>query len=228
MKVKNNIIAHRGMFNNKDIPENSYLAFKKAIENNYDFELDVQITADNKLVVFHDYNLKRMCKADINVQESTYKELLNKPTNYTFYKLDEYNKPLDGAKFKLQKLNSDKKYEDVPVTMETGESGKTYYRVDDTSTNYIIETVNGEGTVYYLSEGQYRILEVVPPEGYELPAKSINAATFVVDEDGQIFGGSVITNKPKTEKINAYAEAKLIINIQTGQTILNKGLKEDN
>lgn len=161
-----------------------------------------------------------------NKQEvvDTFKELLNKPTNYTFYKLDEYNKPLDGAKFKLQKLNSDKKYEDVPVTMETGESGKTYYRVDDTSTNYIIETVNGEGTVYYLSEGQYRILEVVPPEGYELPAKSINAATFVVDEDGQIFGGSVITNKPKTEKINAYAEAKLIINIQTGQTILKYGL----
>ena len=31
---------------------------------------------DNKLVVFHDYNLKRMCKVDIDIQKTTYSELL--------------------------------------------------------------------------------------------------------------------------------------------------------
>ena len=37
----------------------------------------------------------------------TYKELINKPTPYTFYKFDENNELIDGAEFKLQKLNSD-------------------------------------------------------------------------------------------------------------------------
>ena len=46
MNIKNNLIAHRGMFNNKDIPENSYLAFKEAIRNEYDFELDIHLTKD--------------------------------------------------------------------------------------------------------------------------------------------------------------------------------------
>ena len=53
-------IAHRGLFNNKDIPENSITAFRKAVENDYGIELDVQLTTDNKLVVFHDRSLERM------------------------------------------------------------------------------------------------------------------------------------------------------------------------
>ena len=60
MKIRNNRIAHRGAFNNIDIPENSLLAFKKAIDMKWDIELDVQLTKDNVLVVFHDEDLKRM------------------------------------------------------------------------------------------------------------------------------------------------------------------------
>lgn len=37
--------AHRGL-NNSDIPENSMAAFKNAIENGYEIELDVQLTYD--------------------------------------------------------------------------------------------------------------------------------------------------------------------------------------
>lgn len=56
------LIAHRGYYNNKKgIPENSVLVFKKAIDNNYLIELDVRLTKDQKLVVFHDDNLKRVC-----------------------------------------------------------------------------------------------------------------------------------------------------------------------
>lgn len=54
-------IAHRGLFNNTDIPENSMPAFQKAIECGFGIELDVQITKDGELVVFHDKTLKRMC-----------------------------------------------------------------------------------------------------------------------------------------------------------------------
>lgn len=75
--LSRNLIAHRGYHNNKKgIPENSVLAFKKAIDNKYLIELDVRLTKDKKLVVFHDGNLKRVCGVNKSVKDLTYKELL--------------------------------------------------------------------------------------------------------------------------------------------------------
>ena len=75
--LSRNLIAHRGYHNNKKgIPENSVLAFKKAIDNNYLIELDVRLTKDKKLVVFHDGNLKRVCGVNKRVKDLTYRELL--------------------------------------------------------------------------------------------------------------------------------------------------------
>ena len=71
----NNIIAHRGVFNNKDIPENSMLAFKKALKLNIPIELDVQLTKDNYLVVFHDSDLFRMTGVHGIVQDMEYKDI---------------------------------------------------------------------------------------------------------------------------------------------------------
>ena len=70
--------AHRG-FHNKDVkrPENSMSAFKMAVELGYGIELDVQLTKDNQVVVFHDFDLKRMCGIEKAVSECTYEELLN-------------------------------------------------------------------------------------------------------------------------------------------------------
>lgn len=53
--------AHRGLFNNKDIPENSMKAFEEAMHKGYAIELDIQMTKDGYLVVFHDKSLKRVC-----------------------------------------------------------------------------------------------------------------------------------------------------------------------
>ena len=75
MKIHNNRIAHRGAFNNIDIPENSLLAFKKAIKMNWAIELDVQLTKDNVLVVFHDENLERMTGINKNICEVTSMEI---------------------------------------------------------------------------------------------------------------------------------------------------------
>lgn len=67
--------AHRGLFNNIDIPENSLEAFQKAVDRGYGIELDVQLSKDDVLVVFHDASLKRMCGIDGNVWEYTFEEL---------------------------------------------------------------------------------------------------------------------------------------------------------
>ena len=68
-------IAHRGLFNNENIPENSIPAFKKAVENGYGIELDVQLTTDNKLVVFHDESLLRMTGIDKTLNQCSYEEI---------------------------------------------------------------------------------------------------------------------------------------------------------
>lgn len=53
-------IAHRGLYDRIDTPENSMKAFENAINKNYAIELDLNISKDGYLVVFHDDSLKRM------------------------------------------------------------------------------------------------------------------------------------------------------------------------
>lgn len=61
--------------NTQLIPENSMQAFKRAVDGGFGIELDVQLTKDRRLVVFHDKTLKRMCGADRKIHECTYEEL---------------------------------------------------------------------------------------------------------------------------------------------------------
>lgn len=97
--LKNNLIAHRGMHNNIDIPENSIKAFKEAIKNKYIIELDIHLLKDNTIVVFHDDNLKRMTGINKNIKDYTYEELkkislLN--TKYTIPTFKEVLELIDG------------------------------------------------------------------------------------------------------------------------------------
>lgn len=69
--------AHRGLWNmNEGIPENSLAAFQRALEHKYAIELDVHLTADGQLAVFHDDSLNRMCGIDLPV-ESVHSEQLS-------------------------------------------------------------------------------------------------------------------------------------------------------
>ncbi|MBP5281814.1 MAG: glycerophosphodiester phosphodiesterase [Lachnospiraceae bacterium] len=69
-------IAHRGLHNaSEGVPENSLTAFRKAVEAGYGVEMDLQLTKDGKLVVFHDKSLERMCGVQKDLVELTYEEL---------------------------------------------------------------------------------------------------------------------------------------------------------
>ncbi|MBR4304514.1 MAG: glycerophosphodiester phosphodiesterase [Clostridia bacterium] len=68
--------AHRGLHNiDENVPENSLTAFKKAAEKGYGIELDVHLSADGQVVVFHDDDLRRMCGVDKKIADCTYDEL---------------------------------------------------------------------------------------------------------------------------------------------------------
>ncbi len=61
-------IAHRGL--SKEYPENTLLAFKKAIEAGADgIETDLRLSLDEEVILFHDANLKRITGHD-NTPES--------------------------------------------------------------------------------------------------------------------------------------------------------------
>lgn len=68
-------IAHRGLFDKTEAPENSLEAFRRAVSGGFGIELDVQLTADGKLVVFHDESLKRMCGVSRKIWKCNYREL---------------------------------------------------------------------------------------------------------------------------------------------------------
>lgn len=69
------LIAHRGIFDNKLVIENTIPAFQNALLHNLNIELDVKITKDNQLVVFHDDNLLRMANENILIEDLTLEEL---------------------------------------------------------------------------------------------------------------------------------------------------------
>lgn len=112
--LKNSLIAHRGYHDIKmKIPENSIAAFKRAISHNYIIELDIHLTKDNRLVVFHDNNLKRVCGINKIIENCTYNELLKYNLFDTKYKIplfEEVLRLVDGKvglliEIKISKFN---------------------------------------------------------------------------------------------------------------------------
>jgi glycerophosphoryl diester phosphodiesterase len=68
------IIAHRGA--SADLPENSLAAFALAAEQGADgIELDVQFSADNQIVIFHDATIERFTGHKYKVSHLTLAEL---------------------------------------------------------------------------------------------------------------------------------------------------------
>ena len=110
--LKETIIAHRGVHNEKDIIENSLEAFKEAVNKNYIIELDVHFLKDGEVVVFHDDNIERMTGINNNLKDCTYDEIRNiKLLNKNTYipKFSDVLKLVDGKVPILIELKNDNK-----------------------------------------------------------------------------------------------------------------------
>ena len=66
--------AHRGLHGG-EIPENSLAAFERACEAGVGIELDVQLSRDGVVMVFHDYTLVRMTGKEGKLSDLTADEL---------------------------------------------------------------------------------------------------------------------------------------------------------
>lgn len=162
MKIPNNKIAHRGMFDNIKIPENSMAAFKKALKYNYSIELDVQLTKDNVLVVFHDENLKRMTGINKLIQDSNYEEIKNlKLLNTKEYipTLDEVLKLIDNKVLLDIEVKGTKKIKEITNILKDKLKEYNNYVLksfDPRIVRNLKKYINSE--VGYLIDGKRKIL----------------------------------------------------------------------
>jgi len=114
--LKGKYFAHRGFHNeDDDCPENSMGAFRRAVERGYGIELDVRLTKDERVVVFHDDTLNRMCGVKGKVKD------------YTFEELQQFS--LKGTEEKIPLFSEVLKLVDgkIPLLVEIKATGKSFY-----------------------------------------------------------------------------------------------------
>ena len=73
-------LAHRALHDVKDgRPENSLAAIRAAMALGFGIEIDLQISKDGQAMVFHDYDLQRLCGVTGAICQRTAEELGNTP-----------------------------------------------------------------------------------------------------------------------------------------------------
>ena len=65
---------HRGLAKKK-FKENTIQSFKYCFKRKFGIETDLQVTKDNQLICFHDFNLRRKFKLNVNVKDINYPKL---------------------------------------------------------------------------------------------------------------------------------------------------------
>ncbi len=144
----NTPIAHRGL-HDENIPENSIPAFERAIEGGFNIEIDVHLTLDGHLVVFHDADLKRMCGADKIVKECTLEELKTyklKDTDCTIPTLEEFMALVDGKVGILCEVKGINPF-DTSIAKATVEAFKSY------KGNVALQSFNAGAVICFRKDG---------------------------------------------------------------------------
>jgi glycerophosphoryl diester phosphodiesterase len=67
--------AHRGLHYGPGFPENSLIAFAGALEMGAGIECDLRLTADDRIVIFHDADGTRICGSPLRIGKSSWREL---------------------------------------------------------------------------------------------------------------------------------------------------------
>ena len=98
------LFAHRGL---AEFAENSWQGFKQSQTLGFNsIECDVQFTKDNKLIIFHDKNAKRLLGIDQNIEDLMWSQIEAKAIIHNNEISDQYVLSLD----ELLRLSSDFQY----------------------------------------------------------------------------------------------------------------------
>ena len=236
---KMEITAHRGA--SVDYPENTMIAFKKAKELGADWiELDVNMTKDNKLVVSHDTNLKRITGID--------EEIIN--LDYSIIE------DLDAGRFKNKKFKGERiplledvirfaKNNNIRLNIELKPTGKEKnfekkviqlikeYHFEDrcvvTSQVYSVikkvkKTDKNIKTVYVMSVALGDITKLEYADAYSVEASYVNykLVNNVHNKGKEIYAWTVNTEDSINNMINMNVDNIITDNIKLGKDTVNK------
>lgn len=143
------LIAHRGYYD-EYIPENSMEAFKRCLIRNIPIELDVRLTKDKKVVVFHDLNLKRMTGLNKNIEKMNYEDIKRlhlKKSKETIPLLEDVLKLINNKVFLLVEL---KNRSVGPLERELLKLLKNY-------NNFYLQTFNLRSIYYLKLKSNYKV-----------------------------------------------------------------------
>ncbi len=126
--LKNSLIAHRGVYKS-GIVENTISAFTKCVYKNYIIELDIHILKDNTIVVYHDYDLYRLCNVHKLIENMSYAHLskIKIKNKYTIPTLEQVMHIIDGKVpilIEVKDLNNNSNFEEELVKILDNYSGK--------------------------------------------------------------------------------------------------------
>ena len=77
-------IIHRGLAKKK-FKENTLPAFKYCFKKKFGIETDLHITKDNKIICFHDFNLKRKFRINKFIKNLNFKEINKIAKKFGYY-----------------------------------------------------------------------------------------------------------------------------------------------
>lgn len=126
--LKNRLIAHRGVHNSR-IVENTLPAFVKSVDKNYVIELDIHILKDNSIVVYHDYNLKKLTGVNKVIETLSYAQLsqIKIKNKYTIPTLKQLLHIVNGKVpllIEVKDMNNNSKFEEELVKILDNYKGK--------------------------------------------------------------------------------------------------------
>lgn len=129
------LFAHRGLHGD-GVPENSLGAFEAACSQGYGIELDVQLSKDGKVVVFHDDTLLRMTGDARRVDDVDYSEMQTLSLNGKGYipTFDEVLRLVGGKVPLLVEIKNGKRNEEL--------CRKVRDRLRDYKGAYVVESFN--------------------------------------------------------------------------------------
>jgi len=134
-------IAHRGLHNNKNIIENTLESFDLAIKNNFLIELDVVLSKDNEVMVFHDLDLYRLTGIKKLIKDCNANELRD-------IKLLKTNSVISSFDEVLYKVNGK-----VPIVIEIKES---FHPDIDERLSELIRSYQGEIAIQSFDKNSIR------------------------------------------------------------------------
>ena len=193
--------AHRGL-HDESKAENSMSAFRAAKENGYGIELDVRLSKDGELVVFHDETLTRVTGNEGLVKDFTSEELAEMKLSGTDEGIPTFREVLeliDGSVPLLIELKE--------LTSESGLAEKFVELIKDYKGDYIVESFNPM-TVRRMKKLRPDIL------------RGILSTTYTKDEKHK---GKILYYLAEKLLLNFYTRPNFISYYHEGYTVRNLG-----